>query len=143
MATEKSTPTDDVTKYQSIDSAALAAAATAAVITLLVDPGPFVPMSIIIGLTLLLFLLGYELRRMRNLWQCFAFGAACAFCGLLVVGFGIEIVCVQGWRWWHVEDWERLMKLEVSCLGFWDLMIAWGILMAVFTAIGYICRIRT
>jgi hypothetical protein len=69
MATEKSTPMDDVTKHQTIDPAALAGAALAAAITLFVDPGPFVPLSAIIGITLLLILLSYELTRSRNFFS--------------------------------------------------------------------------
>jgi hypothetical protein len=138
MAPEMSAPTDDETNHPNIDPAALAGAALAATITLFVAPGPFVPLTAIIGTTLLLILLSYELRRPRTFFQCYAFGSVCAFCGLLAVGFGIE-----GWRvHWSVEEWERLMNLEESCVEFWDLTLAWVILMFVFSSLGWICRKR-
>lgn len=81
---------EDLIKHQTIDSAALAGAATAASLSVFGVPGPYIPLNAIVGLTLLILLLTYELRRYRSRSQNLAFGSVCALCSLLVLGFSLS-----------------------------------------------------
>jgi hypothetical protein len=122
-------------KLQTIDSAALAGAATAAALTVFSAPGPYVPMNAVIGLTLLAILLTYELRRYRSHWQNFAFGAVCALCTLLILGFLLEWG-ISGWNLNYYEELENRNPPD-SEVNYWHMFISWGILTIMFTCLGF------
>lgn len=125
---------EEILKFQTIDSAALAGAATAATLTVFSEPGPYVPMNAIVGITLLAILLTYELRRYRTPVQNFAFGAVCALCALLVMGFLREWQ-ISGWEWEYWIDLESQQPPQ-SNVRYWFMFAAWAIFAGIFTWLG-------
>lgn len=119
-----------------VDPAALAAAVFAAAVTSYSEEGPFVPFSLVIGITLLLIVCSYEFCRERSFWKNLAFGAVCALVSLLIYGFVREM-----WKaGWHLKTWidaegNLVRDTRVSPD---ELVIAWGILTAIFAFIGYL-----
>ena len=89
---EKLSEHEQLIRHQTIDPATLSGAAIAAALAVFSVPGPFTPMNFVVGVTLLVILFTYELRRYRNNWQNLAFGAVSGLCALLIVGFASFIV---------------------------------------------------
>lgn len=118
-------------RFQPIDSAALAAAATAASLPVFLEPGPFVPINGILGFTLLFVLFGYEFRRTRKGLQHLAFGAVCGLCSLLVIASIAEFA--RGG--WHPDYYVCLAEKKESRVSPWDLLWMWGVGLAIFTVI--------
>lgn len=117
---------------QPIDSAALAGAILAGALAVFIEPGPFDVLNVVIGITLLTILYAYELNRPRTDAQSVAFGAVCAFCILLVVGFLAEL-------------WLPLSSFPIAVSGKgepesrvpdWFLAAAWLIFTVLFFLIG-------
>lgn len=126
-------------RHQTVDPAALAGAAIAAAVAVFSVPGPFTPMNLVAGLTLLAILLTYELRRYRYKWQNLAFGAVCALCALMIVGFVIEFYR-GGWR---LDYWVELIKEpRRSNVNEWELLLCWLVLTGIFTICGFLGRLR-
>lgn len=75
-----------------IDPAALAVASLAAAISAIAPPGPYGPGSIMIGLTILAVIFGYDKSPARDWRETLAFSAACALISLLALGYPLEYV---------------------------------------------------
>jgi uncharacterized BrkB/YihY/UPF0761 family membrane protein len=75
-----------------IDPAALAAAALAAAISTIAPSGPYGPASMVIGITILLLILAYDVDPHRSRAQSVAFSAVVALIALLSLGFPMECV---------------------------------------------------
>jgi multisubunit Na+/H+ antiporter MnhB subunit len=122
---------------QAVDSAALAAAALAGALSVFSAPGPYVPLNAIVGLTLLIIVLAYELRRDRTNFQNVAFGAVCGLCSLLVVGFVAEFRQAN-WGWDYWVDLEK--DPQRSNVNYWIMLTWWFGLTVVFTGLGFLFR---
>jgi hypothetical protein len=94
----------DTGRRGGIDPAALAAASLAAAVSVIAPPGPYGPASIIIGLTMLLVVLGYDIDPDRTRRQSLAFSGVCALISLLVLGYPLEIL-------WATSKLERLLVM--------------------------------
>jgi hypothetical protein len=116
---------------QPIDSAALAASATAATLSILIAQGPFHPLNAAVGVTLTTLLLAYELKRCREGFQNLAFGMVCALCTLLVVGFLREL-SLSGFNLSYLVP-EKASSLVPP----WELIVYWVIFSGVFTWLGF------
>jgi hypothetical protein len=128
---------DQFLRQQTIDPAALAGAATAAALAVFLQAGPFYPLNGCFGISLLAILLTYELKRYRTRWQSVAFGAVCALCALLVVGFVTEY-----WKGgWNSNYWVELEKNKESLVSQWELFFWWLALTVVFTGLGVVFAI--
>ena len=126
-------------RHQTVDPAALAGAAIAAAVAVFSVPGPFTPMNLVAGLTLLAILLTYELRRYRYKWQNLAFGAVCGLCALMVVGFVTEFYRGD----WRLDYWVELIKEpRRSNVNEWYLLLWWLVLTCIFTICGFLGRLR-
>ena len=75
-----------------IDPAALAAAALAAAISSIAPPGPYGPVSMIIGATILLLIFAYDVEPHRSRYQSLAFSAVAALIAVLALGFPMECI---------------------------------------------------
>ena len=75
-----------------IDPAALAAATLAVAISAIAPPGPYSPIGSVIGLTVLVLILAYDVDPQRTRLQSVAFGAVCALVTVLVIGYVLEYV---------------------------------------------------
>src|SRR3954462_6737704 len=75
-----------------IDPAALAGAALAGALTVFTPPGPWAPGSMIVGLTLLGFIWGYDVDPHREPRQSFAFAAVVGLISTLVIGYPLEVL---------------------------------------------------
>jgi formate hydrogenlyase subunit 3/multisubunit Na+/H+ antiporter MnhD subunit len=78
------------------DSAALAGATMAAVLTVVIPKGPFDSFSIPIGVSLAVLVCAFELHRRRTAAKSLAFATALSFPLLLIVGPFVE-AARQGW----------------------------------------------
>lgn len=74
-----------------IDPAALAAATLAAAISTIAPAGPYGPVGVMIGATILVLILAYDVDPNRTPWQSLAFAAVCALILLLTLGYPLEI----------------------------------------------------
>jgi hypothetical protein len=81
---------DTASRRGGIDPAALAAASLAAAISVIAPPGPYGPGSMVIGATILVVILAYDVDPHRTPWQSLAFSAVCALISLLVLGYPLE-----------------------------------------------------
>jgi hypothetical protein len=121
------------TEGPKIDPAALASATVAGILAFFLDPGPFDPLSIVVGVTLLTILFAYEFRRGRSNLQNLAFGTVCGFIGLLVVGPLFELIfALRASGEWPKND----KGDEVSRVTTWHLLFLWIILSGLFWRIG-------
>jgi hypothetical protein len=81
----------DPARVGGIDPAALAAATLAAAISAIAPAGPYGPIGMMIGATVLVLILAYDVDPNRNWAQSLAFGAVCGLILLLTFGFPLEI----------------------------------------------------
>jgi hypothetical protein len=86
-----------------IDPAALAGAALAGALTVSAPPGPYAPASMVIGLTLLLVILGYDVDPHRERFQSIAFSAVFGLVCILIIGFPLEV--------WFADNWLERLKI--------------------------------
>jgi hypothetical protein len=70
-----------------IDSAALAASAIAAVLAVSLVKGPYYEGNFIVGVTLTVLILAYEISNQRTFAQTVALGAVLGLCSLLYLGY--------------------------------------------------------
>lgn len=75
-----------------IDPAALAAATVAAAISTIAPAGPYGPVGMMIGATICVLILAYDVDPHRTLFQSLAFGGVCGLILLLTFGFPLEIL---------------------------------------------------
>ena len=78
-----------------IDPAALAAATLAAAISAIAPPGPYSPIGMMIGATILVLVAAYDVDPHRSRLQSSAFAAVCGLILLLTLGFPLEIVSAK------------------------------------------------
>ena len=97
---------DDKTKrIGGIDPAALAAATLSAAITVFAPPGPYSPGGMLVGITVLAVILGFDHEPSRDQGESFAYSAVFALVAWLAIAYPIEVVCagiygigdLQGW----------------------------------------------
>jgi len=74
-----------------IDPAALAIASLAAAVSVIAPPGPYGPRCLIIGVTIICVVLGYDVEPSRKWPQSLAFSAACSLILLLALGYPMEL----------------------------------------------------
>ena len=75
-----------------IDPAALAAAALAAAISSIAPPGPYGPVSMIIGATILFLIFAYDIDPHRTPYQSLAFSAVAGLIAVLALGYPSECI---------------------------------------------------
>lgn len=83
-------PNDRGGRDRTTDSAALAGTALAGVLAVMMEKGPYDWLNLVVGLTLLLIIFGYERDHFRTTRQSVALAAVCALCSLLIFGVLIE-----------------------------------------------------
>ena len=80
----------------STDIAALSAAVIAGAVAVFMTPGPYGPLSLVIGITLIAVLIGYAWKRNKTEPQRAALSTVLSFAFLPVVGFFIEYALKEG-----------------------------------------------
>ncbi len=86
-----------------IDPAALAAAALAAAISSVAPPGPFGPISMVVGGTILLLIFAYDIDPHRSHFQSLAFCAVAALIAVLALGYPMECIFAH----------DRIARLQI------------------------------
>jgi hypothetical protein len=81
----------DSSRVGGIDPAALSAATLAAAISAIAPAGPYGPVAMMIGATVLILILAYDVDPHRTQPQSMAFGAVFGLIFLLTIGFPLEI----------------------------------------------------
>lgn len=74
-----------------IDPAALAAASLASAISTIAQPGPYTPITMVVGLTILAVVLAYDVEAFRTKFQSFAYSAAAGLTATLALGYPFEV----------------------------------------------------
>jgi hypothetical protein len=82
----------DPSRRGGIDPAALAGVALAGALTVLAPSGPWAPGGMIVGLTLLGFVWGYDVDPQREPRQSWAFAVVVGLIGTLMIGYPLEIM---------------------------------------------------
>lgn len=72
------------------DPAALAIATAAGAIAVSLEDGPYDAYSLVVGITLLAVICGYDWENQRTRNQSFALACSISFCSMLIVGFFVD-----------------------------------------------------
>jgi hypothetical protein len=74
-----------------IDPAALAAASLASAISTIAQPGPYTPVTAVLGLTILFVVLAYDIDPHRTRFQSLAYSCVAALTTTLAAGYPMEL----------------------------------------------------
>lgn len=74
-----------------IDPAALAAASLASAVSTIVQPGPYTPVTLIVGLTILFVVMAYDIEAYRSTFQSMAYSAVLSMTSILASGYPLEL----------------------------------------------------
>lgn len=91
---------EQVERRGGIDPAALAAASLASAVSTLAQSGPYTLVTSVLGITILLLVLAYDIDPHRNWFQSVAYSCVSGLTTLLAVGYLLELIFV----WWAPQE---------------------------------------
>jgi hypothetical protein len=91
MNTKTSESKQQLKRVGGIDPAALAAASLASAISTIAQPGPYTLVSLMVGATILILVLAYDVEPKRSSFQSLAYSAVVSLTAVLAIGYPLEL----------------------------------------------------